>query len=206
VSAFLGLRLASATSGRPENELLAQAVDGVLPLFRDTSGGFYFSPSDLAAVPRRSTCAVKDCGRPLHVVGLCLCSSHYRRHVAGDIGSRIQVEKAQRGAARRERTGQRMRLAARHYEDDERGHLADPYRERRENAEALQLGTPQTWQAIADAALERAWADLTTGAFAARRSSLPLRPAPPTTIQSPLMASIPSPPVEHLADDLEATA
>lgn len=193
-----GLTLASNLSGRPEPELLAQAVDGVLPVWRDANGGFYFDPADLTALPRRAICAVKGCGRPLKVVGLCLCSTHYARWKRGaDIGARIQVEKAQRGAKKRERTGQRMRLAAHSDSPETRevvwvGQTVSLRAGAYEDRQAEQLGDPEMWQAVADEALERAWSDLMSGKYAERLAGqlAALRPPKPKTIQSPLMASV----------------
>ena len=50
------------------------------------------------------------------------------------------------------------------------------------NGQAEQLGTPEVWQAVADEALERAWRDLSTGAYAERLSAT-LRSRPRPTLQ-----------------------
>jgi hypothetical protein len=195
-----GLALASNFSGRPEPELLAQAVDGVLPVWRDGNGGFYFDQADLTALPRRATCAVKGCGRPRHVSNLCLCSTCYKRYRRGaDLTDRIHTEKA-RGAAYIPRSGREPTPVAERCEQAW-GDILErhPHRIRRlvrlgsyEDRQAEQLGDPEMWQAVADEALERAWYDLTSGAYEARLAGrlAALRPPKPKTIQSPLVASV----------------
>lgn len=198
-----GLALASNLSGRPEPELLAQAVDGVLPVWRDANGGFYFDPADLTALPRRAVCAIKGCGRPLHLVNLCLCSTHEVRYRKGnDLTARIRADLVTRGPrkpeVRRERSGETMRLVPRSEQAEalnviwESGGTVQAAAWKFEDKQAEQLGDPEMWQAVADAALERAWYDLTSGAYEARLAGrlAALRPRKPKTIQSPLVASV----------------
>lgn len=191
-----GLALASSLSGRPEPELLAQAVDGVLPVWRDGNGGFYFDPDDLTVLPRRAICAVKGCGRSLHLVGLCLCSTHEARYRKGnDLTVHIRTDLVTRGPrkpeARRERSREMMHLVSRpeQWECDHRIQVAAW---KFEDKQAEQLGDPAMWQAVADKALERAWYDLTSGAYEQRLAGrlAALRPRKPKTIQSPLVASV----------------
>lgn len=203
---LVGLSLAVRTSGRSEYELLAQAVDEVLPLYRDGTGGFYFAPSDLAETPRRVVCAVKGCGRTRkRGMRLCLCPTHHRRYLTGkDLTARIRVEHTQRGEKRRERTGERMRPVVRPGEAEARysamgggyeehhGAITTASIERRENRQAEQLGTPEMWQQVADEALERAWQDLISGAFESRLKArlASLCPSTPKTVQSPLVSVV----------------
>jgi hypothetical protein len=191
-----GLALASNLSDRPKPELLAQAVDGVLPVWRDANGGFYFDVADLTDLPRRAVCAIKGCGRPLHLVGLCLCSTHEARYRKGaDLTARIRTDLVTRGPrkpdARRERSGEAMHLVSRP-EQWECDHTVQAAAWKFEDRQAEQLGDPEMWQAVADAALERAWYDLTSGAYEQRLAGrlAALRPRKPKTIQSPLVASV----------------
>lgn len=198
-----GLALASNLSGRSEYELLAQAVDDVLPVWRDANGGFYFDPSDLTALPRRAICAVKGCGRPLHLVGLCLCSTHEARYRKGsDLTARIRTDLVTRGPrkreASRERSGETMRLVPRPEQAEalsviwESGGTIQADKWAYENRQAEQLGDPEMWQAVADEALDRAWYDLTSGAYEQRLAGrlAALRPPKPKAIQSPLVPSV----------------
>jgi hypothetical protein len=196
---FAGLALASSLSGRSEYELLAQAVDDVLSVWRDGNGGFYFDPADLTALPRRAICAVKGCGRPRHLVGLCLCSTCYARYRKGaDLTARVRTELAQRGPRRRERSRETMRLVARPEQSEalsiiwESGGTVQASKWVYEDRQAEQLGDPGMWQAVADEALERAWYDLTSGAYEQRLVGrlAALRPPKPKVIQSPLVASV----------------
>jgi hypothetical protein len=196
---FAGLALASSLSGRPEPELLAQAADGVLPVWRDANGGFYFDPADLTALPRRAICAIKGCGRPRHLVGLCLCSTCYHRYRKGsDLTARVRTELARRGPRRRVRSGETMRLVARPDQAEalnviwESGGTVQADKWAYENRQAEQLGDPEMWQAVADEALERAWYDLMSGNYEARLACrlAALRLPKPKIIQSPLVASV----------------
>ena len=204
-----GLALASSLSGRPEPELLAQAIDGVLPASRGVNGGLYFDPADLVSLPRRTTCVVKGCGRHQRrpPVRLGLCQTHYKRYLKGtDLTDRIHVEKA-RGAAYVPRDASRepMRPVLRPEEAETLWDLVGNPSEgvactggiRRvamwdhEDRQAEQLGDPEMWQAVADEALERAWLDLMSGDFERRLAGrlAALRLPKPKTIQSPLLAS-----------------
>lgn len=199
---YLGVAAAARVAGRSPYELLAQGVDNVIPLWRDSGGGYYFAETDLAPLPRRTTCVVKGCARRLHVVGLCLCTTHYRRYMTGgDITARVQVEKARRGSTKVHQSGQALKVAPRAEEVEalgmilgeggagQTGSITTPWDLARQDRHAQQLGTPEMWQAVADAALERAWDDLLSGAYdrrlKARLARLPR--TKPRAVQSPLV-------------------
>lgn len=206
MSTLVGLSLAARTSGRSRYELLAQAVDEVLPVYRDANGGFYFGLGDLANVPRRETCVVKGCSNDRRILSLGLCQTHYKRYLKGsDLSERIHTEK-RRGVAYVPRTarGELMRPVLRPGESETLWSLVGNVSEgvertggihmaatwAYENRQAEKLGTPEMWQEVSDQALERAWADLASGAYeqrlTARLAALP--GTSPKAVQSPLVA------------------
>lgn len=195
-----GLALAARLSRRSEYELLAQAVDGVLPMYRDSDGGFYFDQSTLLNLPRRTACAIKGCPHRRTTKGL--CSTHDKRRRRGtDLAERIHTEKA-RHAAYVAPSGREPLPAVERAEQSDTDILErQPDRARRllklwswEDRQAMQLGTPDMWQKVADEALERAWADLATGAYekrlAPRLAGLPPAKLRPPPVQSTLMVAV----------------
>lgn len=198
---YLGLETASAEVQRSRYELLAQGVSGVIPMYRDSGGGCYFAKADLAALPRRTVCAINHCGRARYGA-LPFCRLHHRRVLKGtDPGERIRAEKSRSvppsGATpeRVERYEEReARYAALWSGDEQIGSVRWGATWRHEDIVMQRLGTPEVWQEVADAALERAWADLLDGSYERRlRSRLaaqrPSRPAP-VAIQSPILAVV----------------
>jgi hypothetical protein len=208
VTALVGLSLASHVSRRSEYELLAQAVDEVLPVWRDANGGLYFDLAEIAESPRRVACVVKGCPNPHRIVSLGLCQTHYKRYLKGtDISERIHIEKA-RGAAYVPRMARRepMRPTLRPEEAEtlwslvgspdgdvaRSGGIARVAAWAYEDRQAEQLGTPEIWQEVADQALERVWQDLMDGSFERRlKARLAAIPSPkPRTVQSPIMGVV----------------
>lgn len=197
---YLGPAVAARVAKRSRYELLAQGVSEVIPMYRDSAGGCYFAKADLVSVPRRTTCVVKRCGRPRYGAQP-LCRLHHRRVLKGaDPGERIHAEK-NRSIQRSDSTPERVereeereaRYAALWSGDDQVGSVRWGPTWRHEDVVMQRLGTPEMWQEVADAALERAWADLLGGSYERRlRSRLAARrPSQPAVIQNSIPAAVP---------------
>lgn len=204
---YLGAEAAARVAKRSHYELLAQGVSEVIPMYRDSAGGCYFAKADLPGLPRRTVCVVRNCGRPRHAVRVCLCQTHYRRwrdELGRGLSEGVNANLVRRGSGRVVRSDrdkahrEPMRSVSR--DDPElvemmcrSGHVTTDGRPwNGSDRHADQLGTPEMWQEVADAALERAWADLLDGSYEKRLQGrlAARRPARPTVIQSPILAVV----------------
>jgi hypothetical protein len=151
----------------------------------------------LPADSPESVCAIPDCPGKHWALGY--CRAHHARLTRGsDLSVPLHPKKV-RGATYHPRTGcEPMRLVKRSEQAEtlsviwESGGTVQTSAWAYEDRQAEQLGDPEMWQAVADAALDRAWLDLTSGAYEQRLAGrlAALRPAKPKTVQSPLVASV----------------